>query len=50
MPVEETAIRDLRNVPLALVGEGEVDAVLRRILLDSVGVDRVPVAAFNSSI
>ncbi|MEV8637812.1 FxSxx-COOH cyclophane-containing RiPP peptide [Streptosporangium sp. NPDC051023] len=50
MDAAETAVRDLRNTPLALVGESEADAILRRILPDSADAGRVPVAAFNSSI
>ncbi|MEV8638072.1 FxSxx-COOH cyclophane-containing RiPP peptide [Streptosporangium sp. NPDC051023] len=50
MPVEEIVIRDLRGVPLAQLGGAEVDAILERVLPDGPAVDRVAVAAFNSSI
>ncbi|GAA3442262.1 hypothetical protein [Planomonospora venezuelensis] len=43
-------VRDLRDVPLALVRQAEFDEIVRRILPDSPDVRRVQVAAFNSSI
>ncbi|MFF3665188.1 hypothetical protein [Microtetraspora malaysiensis] len=43
-------IRDLREVPLSLVRETEIDRVVRRLVPDSRDIERVSVAAFNSSI
>jgi FXSXX-COOH protein len=43
-------VRDLRDVPLALVRETEFDGIVRRILPDPQEAPRVSVAAFNSSI
>ncbi|MCC5574323.1 hypothetical protein IMZ11_01535 [Microtetraspora sp. AC03309] len=43
-------VRDLRDVPLSLVHEAEIDRVMRRIVPDSPDIQRVSVAAFNSSI
>ncbi|GIH91545.1 hypothetical protein ACFFMN_30170 [Planobispora siamensis] len=43
-------VRDLRDVPLSLVGRADFDGIVRRILPGSPEVRRVPVAAFNSSI
>ncbi|MGI5492516.1 hypothetical protein [Microtetraspora malaysiensis] len=43
-------VRDLRDVPLSLVQETEIDRFVRRIVPDSLDTERVSVAAFNSSI
>ncbi|MFC4058403.1 hypothetical protein ACFOWE_08860 [Planomonospora corallina] len=45
-----SSVRDLRDVPLALVRETESADIVRRVLPDSADVPRVSVAAFNSSI
>ena len=49
MNAVDTAVRDLRDVPLAQVGDKDVARLLARVLPD-VEVESVPVAAFNSSI
>ncbi|GAA3097184.1 hypothetical protein GCM10017600_87130 [Streptosporangium carneum] len=43
-------VKDLRDVPLSLVHETDVDGILQRLLPESAPVERVSVAAFNSSI
>ncbi|GII31139.1 hypothetical protein [Planotetraspora mira] len=43
-------VTDLRDVPLSLVPTADVDRILGRVLPETVAVESVSVAAFNSSI
>jgi hypothetical protein len=51
-PTTEVAsdVKDLRDVPLSLVREADFDEIVKRLLPESADVERVSVAAFNSSI